>query len=491
MKGRSRNAARIDDASIAVVLLLFAAVWLTALDATNLSPPVDNIEQLTWVRSLEWGYYKHPPLPTWLIWLPVKLFGLSAWTSYSCGALVTLTAIWVFWRLLLVLRGRTYARVALLAVLCITYYNNRLFYYNHNSVLLLCSALTATFTWKAFETRRLRWWWGLGLMLGFGALTKYQIAVTATSAVVFMVRQRAWREPLHRRGAALAALAALLVVAPHLVWLRSHGLGPIRYAFESSLGARLGAVERLTGSFHWLADQLLNRLFPALLLLALVVHSQRRRRADVAPSAAMTTCAGRELLLSFGVVPLLFIPIVCLATGAELQLQWGTPFLMFAVPAIMELVRFGSWHLVPLQRVLRPFMVIQALLLGLNFVTSPRGPAIARDHHRAAFDSAALVRLVAPHARAELGGPIRVVSGPTSDAGALALALPEHPVLLIDGRFDNSPWVDPDLVRRCGVVIVAPAASVPGGIPVGDPFAGLAWRVDKPKAMELGCRNAR
>src|SRR5256885_10565865 len=24
----------------------------------------DNLEQLTWVHSLEWGYYKHPPLPT-------------------------------------------------------------------------------------------------------------------------------------------------------------------------------------------------------------------------------------------------------------------------------------------------------------------------------------------------------------------------------------------------------------------------------------------
>ena len=49
--------------------LVFAALWLSLLGFSSFAPPIDNIEQLTWVRSLEWGYYKHPPLPTWLLWL--------------------------------------------------------------------------------------------------------------------------------------------------------------------------------------------------------------------------------------------------------------------------------------------------------------------------------------------------------------------------------------------------------------------------------------
>ena len=63
---------------LALGLPVFAAVWLGLLAFTSLSPPVDNIEQLIWVHSLEWGYYKHPPLPTWVIWLPASLFGASA-----------------------------------------------------------------------------------------------------------------------------------------------------------------------------------------------------------------------------------------------------------------------------------------------------------------------------------------------------------------------------------------------------------------------------
>ena len=69
-----------------MLLLLFGAVWLAHLSYTSLSPPTDNIEQLTWVGALEGGYYKHPPLPTWLFWVPVQLFGVTAWTSYVVGA---------------------------------------------------------------------------------------------------------------------------------------------------------------------------------------------------------------------------------------------------------------------------------------------------------------------------------------------------------------------------------------------------------------------
>src|SRR4249920_2024958 len=118
-------------------LLAFAFVWLLHLGQTSFAAPVDNIEQLVWVRSLEWGYYKHPPLPTWLLWLPVKIFGLTPWTTYVLGAALTLTALGLFWGFLARLRGQAYASVALAAAACITFYNGRLTYYNHNVVLLL------------------------------------------------------------------------------------------------------------------------------------------------------------------------------------------------------------------------------------------------------------------------------------------------------------------------------------------------------------------
>lgn len=85
---------------LVLVVALFALLWLTTLVSTSVSPPADNIEQMLWVQSLQWGYYKHPPLPTWLYWIPIKLFGPQVWTTYLMAALANLASIALFWHLM-------------------------------------------------------------------------------------------------------------------------------------------------------------------------------------------------------------------------------------------------------------------------------------------------------------------------------------------------------------------------------------------------------
>ena len=120
------------------------------------------------------------------------------------------------------------------------------------------------------------------------------------------------------------------------------------------------------------------------------------------------------------------------------------------------------------------------LLLVLSHLTSPRGPQALQDHHWRAFDGAALARAVAPAAREILGGPICVISGPAAAVGALALELPERPSVLIDGRYDRSPWVDKRIVERCGALELSDGPPLPGGTAVGSTFPALTWRVQVP-----------
>lgn len=486
--GNGLRAARRDglptSLGVGVGLLFFAAIWISHLTYASLVPPVDVIEQLVWSGSLEWGYYKHPPLPTWLMWSATRLLDASAMTAYALGAACTLGAMALLWQLLIRLRGATYAAVALGAVLCITYYNGRLYYFNHNTVLLLCSTVSAVLCWQAFSTRRLRWWIALGLALGLGALAKYQMAITMASLLVFFVHQRAWRDPRHRLGALLCGLVALVVFAPHIAWLRTHDFGPIDYAMGSSLGAELDTWRRLANSLGWLADQVLNRALPALILLGLVARSCRAPRAAV---MAPASDPARALLLSWGVVPLAFMPLLGVLSGADLQLQWGTPFLLFAVPAAMELWPRARWTHADLSKVLKGFLVLQGLLLVQSHLASPRGPATLQDRHWRSFDAAQLADRVAAPARAELGGPIRVVIGATGFAGALALRLPERPLVLIDGRVDRSPRVEADLVRRCGAVQLGAARDLPDAVTLGPPFGDLAWQVVPRNPQAAGC----
>jgi len=487
-----------DNAGMRVVLglLLFATVWLAHLSYTSLSPPTDNIEQLTWLHSLEWGYYKHPPLPTWLIWGPAQLFGANAWTSYVTGAAFTLTSMGVLWSLLSRLRGHGYASLALLAILCITYYNGRLYYFNHNVVLLFCATASLALCWKAHATRQLRWWAALGVALGLGALAKYQIAVTMASVLAFWLQQLGWRDARQRAGFLLAALIVLVIFVPHLLWLRTHDFGPIEYAMKSSLGAHLGNETRMLDALRWLIDQLLNRAVPAWLLIAAAVYASRGRTVPSVPPAPVAVDrksddSARTLLLVWGFVPLIFMPMVGIVFGADLQLQWGTPFLLFAVPAAMELVgRRISWSRMPSGPALSSFALIQVLLLVLSYLTSPRGLEALRSPHWPAFDSGALAKLLEGHAQSSIaGGHICVVSGPGALAGALALQLADRPLVLIDGRFDQSPWVSANEVKRCGMLVLREGPPTPGDQPVGREFPRLSWRIVQPLGTGAKARD--
>ena len=54
------------------VLGIFVAVvvlaWSVLPALLQTVPHADNIEQLNWAHRLQWGYLKHPPLPTALLW---------------------------------------------------------------------------------------------------------------------------------------------------------------------------------------------------------------------------------------------------------------------------------------------------------------------------------------------------------------------------------------------------------------------------------------
>ncbi|MDE2369875.1 MAG: glycosyltransferase family 39 protein [Burkholderiales bacterium] len=468
-------------------LVVFAAVWLSLLALMSLSPPDDNIEQLNWVRALEWGYYKHPPLPTWLLWLPVHIFGLSAAVSNVLGAACTLGALAIVWRLLVTLRGHTYAGIALLAMLCVTYYSRRLNYYNHEVVLMLLSAACAAIAWQAFGNPSRPGWIALGCALGLGALAKYQMAVSAACVLAFAIHRRAWRHPGHRRGLLLSVMIALVFIAPHLVWVVRHDFLPLHYALDSSLDARLSPPDRIVEAAHWLTDQLLNRALPAFLLLGVAAVTARERGSKPlrAEASSVTADGSRAFLLIWGLVPLAFVAATGLLFGARLPLHWGLPFLLFVVPAAMELMPRNRFRQSDPAVVIGSFLMIQGLLLVSLQLSSPKGILADRVRGWSRFDSHDLARDVAAAARARLGGPIRIVAGDGAIAGALALQLPERPLVLIGGRFDISPWVDPALLGKCGALEIG--WDLADSWPVGSGHPGLRWRILPPLRNSSNC----
>ena len=58
---------RLPGRSLAALLLAVTGAWVLLSAWLWRTPPIDNVEQLVWRGAVEWGYYKHPPLPTWLL----------------------------------------------------------------------------------------------------------------------------------------------------------------------------------------------------------------------------------------------------------------------------------------------------------------------------------------------------------------------------------------------------------------------------------------
>ena len=197
------------------------------------------------------------------------------------------------------------------------------------------------------------------------------------------------------------------------------------------------------------------------------------------------------MLLSFGWVPLASLAAMGLVGGVHLQLQWGTAFAALLVPAVMELLTYRG--LVFSQRVLwraaKACLVLQLLLLGLNALTSPMGPQRWQSTHWCRFKSADLAQAIAEPARQSAGAPIRIIEGPANYAGALALAMPERPRILIDGNPAISPWVSGDSLLRCSRLQLDRSGGPLDASwkAAGPQFPDIHWRVVKPHNTGEAC----
>src|SRR5258706_9738206 len=62
----SQDRATVGWREAALFALAQALLWSLAFSLTYKAPALDGAEQFVWAFSLENGYWKHPPLPSWI-----------------------------------------------------------------------------------------------------------------------------------------------------------------------------------------------------------------------------------------------------------------------------------------------------------------------------------------------------------------------------------------------------------------------------------------
>jgi 4-amino-4-deoxy-L-arabinose transferase-like glycosyltransferase len=434
--------------AFAAFLALHAVVWtaLPALLYPNL--PLDLIEALVYGREWQLGYDKLPPLPWWLVEIAYRIVGHD-FAYYLLAQAAVVAAFAGVFALARPLVGGLGALAAILILDGLHYLNYTAAKFNHDVVQLPFWALAGFAFHRALRGGELRHWLLLGLSVGMALWAKYFVLVLAAPLGLFVLFDRDARKCLATPGPYVAIGAALVVMAPHLVWLVQNDFLPFAYAEHRALPSR-GLIDHVWHPLQFTISQLFF-LIPSL-LIALPLFWPRRTTSE-APVAMSADAFDLRIvtLLSFG--PMAAVLVLSAVSGRGTVAMWGYPLWLF----------LGLWLVLTARRALdatRLFRVgltwdIVFVALVLAFIGN-YGVLPKFDHRYRAvfFPGGELGQELSQRYRAVTGKPIAYVIGSMWDGGNVEHYAPEHPRLLVDGSPARAPWIDLDDLKRRGAVVV-------------------------------------
>ncbi len=311
-------------------------------------------------RHLDIGYLDHPPMVAWLIRLATGTFGQNEFAIRAAAAACAAVAAVYLYRLTRELCGATGAWFVLAVAQAMPFYFAAGFVMTPDAPLTAAWAAATYFLYRALVAGEARAWTGAGIALGLGLLSKYTIALLGAAAAVFMLvdpqARRWWRRPQPYA----AALLALLIFAPVIVWNARHGWA----SFSFQTAHRLAEAPKFT--LPRLVAALLVLLTPTgVVAIAAMLGPPGRRAAEALPASAQR---GRAWLFWATTLPLAVFTVFSLRH--EVKLDWmGAP----SVPAL-PLLGLGAVAAAHAGAKLRPWlrgawwptMLVMAGVFGLG-----------------------------------------------------------------------------------------------------------------------------
>jgi len=193
-------------------------------------------------QHLDIGYLDHPPMVAWLIRLGTSAVGDSAFGvrigALFCGAVASFFA----YRLTRNLFDEASALVAALLMQLLPFFFAAGMLMTPDAPLTAAWAAALYFLERALLARRSGAWWWAGVCMGIGLLSKYTIGLLVPAVLVFMLLDPQSRRWLWNWKPYAAALLALAIFSPTIVWNARHDW--ISFAFQTS--RRLAEIPRFS-----------------------------------------------------------------------------------------------------------------------------------------------------------------------------------------------------------------------------------------------------
>ncbi|HEY1614984.1 MAG TPA: glycosyltransferase family 39 protein [Rhizomicrobium sp.] len=430
-----------------ILLWLFLAfqlvVWTLLPWALATSLPLDVVSDgLAWGHEWQLGYYKHPPLPSWMVEAFFDVLGdLGPFLLSQIAVTATCALVYLLGRSMMAARWAAVGTVMLAGVY---YFSIPTPEFNHNVAQMPFWAAASLAYFRALQSGRLRWWLALGAVAGLGLLCKYSTALLLVAIVLHAAASHKGRKALLTWKPYAAIALCLVVLSPHLAWLDRHDFPTLHYAV-----GRAGHADtiggRIVAPFKFLLAQLID-VAPALIVGAII--GLRPRRPDDSSSAENT-----NFLLWLVLGPPLLSCLLALATGLGLRDMWGAPMWNLTGLLLVESARPG-WQKDGLKRL--PVCVAVLFVIGLAsyVVFKEIGPDLENRPPRTQWPDRAMAAQFADAFEQTTHRPLRIVAADGWIGGLVAMRLEPRASVWIDASGAKAPWVTPDAVRRDGVLVL-------------------------------------
>ncbi len=185
-----------------------------------------------YAQHLDIGYLDHPPMVAWLNYISESVLGKSEFAVRLPAFLGWFVFAFFMYRFAENVFSKEIGKPVLLLLVALPIYMSIGFLMTPDAPFYVFWAGCLYFLERAIFGRRLPAWYGAGICLGLGLLSKYTMGLIMPAALVYLIIDRDSRQWLKKPQPYIALLLGLVLFMPVVYWNARHEW--VSFAFQGT-----------------------------------------------------------------------------------------------------------------------------------------------------------------------------------------------------------------------------------------------------------------